>query len=160
MPEQPAPTKQEYRDFLTSQSNWGRWGADDQIGTLNFITPEDIVAAARLVRRGRVFAMGIPLDNTGPQKGHFGGRYNPIHTMLATGTDAVAGRFDEGLKLRYADDVLQMPVQAATHWDSLGHMRILMEIEAQLGREMDPELAALIVDVKSVRDALSATVIM
>ncbi len=42
-------------------------------------------------------------------------------------------------------------------WDSLGHMRILMEIEAQLGREMDPELAALIVDVKSVRNALSVT---
>jgi acyl carrier protein len=35
-------------------------------------------------------------------------------------------------------------------WDSLGHMRILMEIEAQLGHEIDPELAALIIDVKSV----------
>lgn len=42
-------------------------------------------------------------------------------------------------------------------WDSLGHMRILMEIEALLGHEIDPELAVLIVDVKSVRDALSAT---
>lgn len=40
-------------------------------------------------------------------------------------------------------------------WDSLGHMRILMEIEARLGREIDPELAVLIVDVKSVQDALS-----
>ena len=39
-------------------------------------------------------------------------------------------------------------------WDSLGHMRILMEIEARLGREIDPELAVQIIDVKSVRSAL------
>jgi kynurenine formamidase len=103
-------------------SNWGRWGADDEIGTLNHVSPADIVAAAQLVCSGRVFAMGIPLDGSGPQNGLFGGRWNPIHTMLATGTDAVAGRFDETNKLRYADDALNMPVQAATHWDSLGHI--------------------------------------
>jgi kynurenine formamidase len=103
-------------------SNWGRWGTDDEIGTLNHVSPADIVAATRLVRSGRVFAMGIPLDGSGPQNGLFGGRWNPIHTMLATGTDAVAGRFDETNKLRYADDALNMPVQAATHWDSLGHI--------------------------------------
>ena len=103
--------------------NWGRWGDDDQIGTLNHIRDEDVVAAAGLVKRGKIFAMGIPLNNQGPQSGLFGGRWNPIHTMLATGTDAVAGRFDQGGQtLRYADDALNMPVQAATHWDSLGHI--------------------------------------
>jgi kynurenine formamidase len=103
-------------------SNWGRWGAEDQIGTLNYVTPEDVAAATRLVNKGRVFALGIPLDGNGPQNGLFGGRWNPIHTMLATGTDAIAGRFDETNKIRYADDALNMPVQAATHWDSLGHV--------------------------------------
>ena len=34
-------------------SNWGRWGADDQIGTLNFITPEKLVSSAKLVRDGQ-----------------------------------------------------------------------------------------------------------
>lgn len=102
-------------------SNWGRWGADDQIGTLNHVTPDAIAEAAKLVRKGKVFGMGIPLDSNGPQSGLFGGRWNPIHTMLATGTDAIAGRFDEG-KIRYADDSINMPVQAATHWDSLGHI--------------------------------------
>jgi hypothetical protein len=102
-------------------SNWDRWGPDDQIGTLNFVTPEMVAEAARLVRRGRVFGMGIPLDRNGPQSGLFGGRWNPIHTMLATGTDAVAGRF-EGAALRYADDAITMPVQAATHWDPLGRI--------------------------------------
>ena len=101
--------------------NWGRWGKDDQIGTLNHVTPEDIVKAASLIRTGKVFALGIPLDSNGPQTGLFGGRFNPIHQMLATGTDAIAGRQDWN-KIRYADDTLNLCVQGATHWDALGHI--------------------------------------
>jgi kynurenine formamidase len=102
--------------------NWGRWGADDRIGTLNLVSADDIVRAAALVKTGRAFALGIPLDRNGPQTGLFGGRWNPIHTMLATGTDAAAGRQDKAQTLRYADDAINMPVQSATHWDSLGHI--------------------------------------
>jgi len=101
--------------------NWGRWGKDDQIGTLNHVKPEDVVKAAGLIRRGKVFALGIPLDSNGPQTGLFGGRFNPIHQMLATGTDAIAGRQDWN-KIRYADDTLNLCVQGATHWDALGHI--------------------------------------
>src|SRR5229473_2952222 len=101
--------------------NWGRWGKDDQVGTLNHVAPEDIVKAAGLIRTGKVFALGIPLDGNGPQTGLFGGRFNPIHQMLATGTDAIAGRQDWN-KIRYADDTLNLCVQGATHWDALGHI--------------------------------------
>ena len=101
--------------------NWGRWGKDDQIGTLNHVRPEDIVKAASLIRTGKVFALGIPLDRNGPQTGLFGGRFNPIHQMLATGTDAIAERQDWN-KIRYADDTLMLCVQGATHWDALGHI--------------------------------------
>jgi kynurenine formamidase len=114
--------KQAVYEAAKKLSNWNKWGADDRIGTLNFVTPEDVAAAARLIRKGKIFALGIPLDRNGPQTGLFGGRWNPIHTMLATGTDAVAGRQDETVRLRYADDALNMPVQSATHWDSLGHI--------------------------------------
>lgn len=102
-------------------SNWGRWGPDDQIGTLNLVEPHHIAEAAKLAKTGRVFALGIPLDSNGPQNGLFGGRFNPIHQMLATGTDAVAGNQDWN-KLRYADDTLNLCVQGATHWDALGHI--------------------------------------
>jgi kynurenine formamidase len=115
-------SKQAVYEAAKKLSNWNKWGADDRIGTLNFVTPEDVAAAARLICLGKIFALGIPLDRNGPQTGLFGGRWNPIHTMLATGTDAVAGRQDEVLRLRYADDALNMPVQSATHWDSLGHI--------------------------------------
>ena len=112
-------SKQAVDEAFKTLSNWGRWGKDDKIGTLNHITPDDVVAAAQLIKHGKVFALGIPLGQSGPQRGLFGKRWNPIHTMLATGTDALAGR--QG-GLLYADDALNMPIQSATHWDSLGHI--------------------------------------
>jgi kynurenine formamidase len=101
-------------------SNWGRWGADDQIGTLNNITPQDIIDATKLIKKGKVFSLGLSLKER-IQTGLYGGRWNAIHTMLATGTDAVAGRQDEG-KLRYADDSINLPCQCSTQWDSLCHI--------------------------------------
>ena len=86
--------KQAIAEATQKLKNWGRWGKEDQIGTLNHVTPEDIVKAASLIRSGKVFALGIPLDRTGPQTGLFGGRFNPIHQMLATGTDAISGQQD------------------------------------------------------------------
>jgi kynurenine formamidase len=101
--------------------NWGRWGPNDEVGTLNFITPESIAGAAGLIRRGKVFSLGLNFDRSGPQRGLWGNRYNPIHTMLATGTDAVSGNQDAG-GLRYADDSVSMPLQCGTQWDALGHI--------------------------------------
>jgi kynurenine formamidase len=49
----------------TQLSNWGRWGEGDRVGTLNHVRPEDIAHAASLVRSGKVFALGIPLDRDG-----------------------------------------------------------------------------------------------
>ena len=88
--------------------NWGRWGPDDEIGTLNFITPEKVVDASKLIKKGKRFSLGLNFDRHGPQKGSWGNRFNPIHLMLATGTDAVAGRFDD-FGLRYADDMISLP---------------------------------------------------
>lgn len=51
--ERTVPTQEEYAAYRQRLSNWGRWGADDQFGTLNFITPEVSRAAASLVRAGR-----------------------------------------------------------------------------------------------------------
>lgn len=101
--------------------NWGRWGADDEAGTLNFVSPQDIVKAGQLVRKGKAYSLGLNFDRSGPQRGLWGNRFNPIHTMLATGTDAVAGNQDAG-KLRYADDMVSLPLQCGTQWDALGHI--------------------------------------
>lgn len=102
-------------------SNWGRWGADDELGTVNFITPERRAAAAALVRTGRVLSLAIPLDESGPQP-PFERRVNPRHVMLETGSDVRAGtqRGQVG-GWGFADDMVTMALQSATQWDSLAH---------------------------------------
>jgi hypothetical protein len=50
----PAPVSLDAFDALFERvKNWGRWGEDDERGTLNYITPKMIAAAARLVQSGR-----------------------------------------------------------------------------------------------------------
>src|SRR3981081_1457240 len=98
---------------------WGRGGAEDEIGTLNNISPQDIVNAARLIRKGKVFSLALNFDSNGPQNGLWGNRFNPIHTMLETGPDAVTGA-PQLIGLRYADDMVSMPLQCGTQWDALG----------------------------------------
>jgi len=105
--------------------NWGKWGPDDEWGTINYVGDEERKAAAGLVKRGEVFALGLNFDSEGPQNGLFGGRWNPIHTMLATGTDAVQGKQKvPGKKYpsQYADDSISLPLQCGTQWDALGHV--------------------------------------
>jgi kynurenine formamidase len=102
-------------------SNWGRWGADDVLGTLNFLSPAKRREGAALVRRGASFSLSQSFDMDGPQKG-WRRRTNPVHTMLDTGTDAERGvqGFPHGIG--GADDVISMPLQASTQWDGLGHI--------------------------------------
>lgn len=97
-------------------SNWGRWGADDEIGTLNFITPEKRVEAAQLVRTGKAFDLGMPFDGEGPFK-NGGFRKNPIHVMTLLPSDTEAS--PDGMIS--ADDMIITGLQAATQWDGLAH---------------------------------------
>lgn len=105
---------EDFRSVGRRLSNWGRWGPDDERGTLNLITPERIVAAGGLVRQGKIISLGIPFDSNGPQPGTF--RNNPVRLMSETGSDMGMGSF------RFTDDWVFMPLQAATHWDALAHV--------------------------------------
>lgn len=101
--------------------NWGRWGADDVLGTLNFIDDEKRRTAAALVTTGITFSLSQPFDGDGPQQG-WRRRTNPVHTMLDTGLDAAAGNQGFPHGFGGADDVVSMPLQASTQWDGLGHI--------------------------------------
>jgi kynurenine formamidase len=102
-------------------SNWGRWGADDVLGTLNFLDGAKRREGAALVRRGVSFSLAQSFDMNGPQKG-WRRRTNPVHTMLDTGVDAERGTQGFPHGLGGADDVVFMPLQASTQWDGLGHI--------------------------------------
>lgn len=78
---------QEFDELFRKVSNWGRWGLDDERGTLNYITPVHVRAAARLVHSGRSVSLAIPINKiAGPDNP------NPaIHHMTQAydvGTDA------------------------------------------------------------------------
>jgi len=98
-------------------SNWGRWGEEDEVGTLNLITPAKRVQAAACVRSGTTLSLALELRADLPQPPG-SGRLNPQHVMTETGSDAAA-RDSAGA---YSDDVLAMSIHAATHWDALSHV--------------------------------------
>jgi kynurenine formamidase len=94
----------------TPLKNWGRWGQDDQKGTINLISPDEIKVAAQLVKTGKVYSLSMPLEAEGPQ---FPGRHKTWQTtsLLNVG---------EGVGL--SDDVLTMHSHSGTHMDSLCHL--------------------------------------
>jgi kynurenine formamidase len=112
----------ELRALSRRLRNWGTWGPSDELGSLHFLTAEEVRAAARLVRRGRVFSLAIPMDEDGPMRGYIG-RENPTHVMTRDGSDVAANvaraRFD------YTDDAVTMGMQCATQWD--GHAHVFFE---------------------------------
>jgi kynurenine formamidase len=105
------------REIARRVSNWGRWGAEDELGTLNLVTEECVRRAGACVKRGAVFSLGLRFDAAGPQTGSTG-RVNPIHLMSAI--DRGLGPGSEGF--RFNDDFVTMPLQCATQWDALSHV--------------------------------------
>jgi hypothetical protein len=114
-------TMDDVKTLSQKYKNWGKWGANDQLGTLNYITSEKVIDAAKLVKQGKTFSLAIPFDDKGPQTGSFG-RFNPIHFMLQDGGDIVAGAQNHLPNIRYTDDAVTMPLQCATQWDALAHI--------------------------------------
>jgi kynurenine formamidase len=108
------------RSAVKQYSNWGKWGPEDELGTLNYITPDVIKRSAQMVRRGETFSLAIPFDSTGPQINQ-PRRFNPIHRMILTGPDFTTGAFTRPGGVGFADDMVIMALQCATQWDALSH---------------------------------------
>jgi kynurenine formamidase len=107
----------EFHDIAKRVNNWGRWGGDDEIGTLNLITDDVVRAAAQTVRSGRRIPLALPLQQDGVQTGMIPGRVNPMHTMVMLNYEM----FGAGT-VATSDDAVTMGLQAATHWDALTHV--------------------------------------
>ena len=76
------PTQDEVLGYFDSLSNWGRWGDDDLLGTLNLITPEKRMQAASLVREGVSVSCSRQIPYPGPMAM---GAANPLINMVQTG---------------------------------------------------------------------------
>jgi kynurenine formamidase len=106
---------EEFDRLFASLQNWGRWGSDDERGTLNYVTAEKVRAAAALVRRGRSVSLSIPINTiAGPDNP------NPALYYVNTTHDVDVGAGD----VRFATDFLGMQFHGDchTHVDALCHV--------------------------------------
>lgn len=100
---------------FSGDKNWGKWGEDDQIGTLNYITSDVVQYAATLAKTGKVFNLALPVEPESPSGGPRYGRINRYMVTIGKGD----GQYeDPGL----AEDHLFVPVHGPTHWDGLAHI--------------------------------------
>lgn len=76
------PSEEEVLGWFDSLSNWGRWGDDDELGTLNLVSPEKRITAAQLVRVGRTISCAWDIGGRPPADQPFGG---PQRFMAQTG---------------------------------------------------------------------------
>lgn len=112
------PFPPEVEELRARIRNWGRWGADDEIGTLNLITDDVVRAGAGEIRTGKRFSLALPLNADGPQMGFTPGRENPVHSMTGI-NDSWPPDSDA---FSASDDKVTTSLQAATHWDALSHV--------------------------------------
>ena len=108
---EPAVEKATLDRWMQELSNWGRWGKDDQLGTVNLITPAKRKAAASLVKEGFSVSLSSDAETTRSADNEF-----PFgHEMIATGNDPNAMFGMDVYSTRYHGKVL-------THLDALSHM--------------------------------------
>ena len=92
-------------------SNWGRWGPDDQIGVLNLLqNSSSVLEAIKLVKKGDVYSLAVPLEKDGPQFPLFHKTWRVSHWQHL---------YDPELDI--IDDVIAMETHSGSHIDGLGH---------------------------------------
>jgi kynurenine formamidase len=104
------PTQQEVWDYLHKDRNWGRWGADDQLGAVNLISEQKRVDAARLVQSGVTVSLSRPFPNQ-PQPGNSRPAEQVLYRSDKPNDSGAAGEY---LGIRYHG-------YACTHIDAICH---------------------------------------
>jgi kynurenine formamidase len=106
------PFPDDIAELAARVRNWGRWGDDDQLGTLNLIDDAARRRGVAAVLDGRALSLAMPLSPDGPQLGFVEGRTNPVLSPFS---------FSAGDDRMWHDDSITMGTQACTHWDGLAH---------------------------------------
>jgi kynurenine formamidase len=106
-----------FKELAAEVSNWGRWGDDDERGTLNLIDAEAVRRGSAAASSGRIFSLAVPFDKT-PQVGGAPGRFDPIHTMISINSTYTGDTSDAC----WNDDQIILPLSAGTHIDALAHV--------------------------------------
>jgi kynurenine formamidase len=103
-------------------TNWGKWGADDEVGALNYLTADEVMRGVRHIQKGEVFTLQRLI---GDPKGDpvWPGRTPAERTQILDESNwdsDGAPQFPGGL--HYADDKINAFLQGSTQYDALGHL--------------------------------------
>src|SRR6201990_3436705 len=103
-----------------SAQDWtkSKWGPNDEIGAANYMTPELVVKAAQLVKTGKTYALGIPVDSKTPAYPPRGFKV----TIVQPGQAGIPGLGPN--KATYNDDIIEGWVGVGSQLDGLGHLGI------------------------------------
>lgn len=112
-----APLPDWFHELAAELRQWGRWGDDDRIGTLNLIDADAVRRGAAAVVDGERISLAMPFGDRSPQVGSIPGRINPLRTMVSINTPYLG----DPANFCTSDDVVTMGLQASTHWDGLAH---------------------------------------
>jgi kynurenine formamidase len=95
-----------------------KWGPEDEIGAANYMAPELVLKAASLVKTGKSYALGIPVDTKTPA-------YPPRSFKITIVQPGQAGSPGIGPnKATYNDDIIDTWVGIGSQIDGLGHLGI------------------------------------
>lgn len=114
-------------------SNWGDFGADDQLGTLNYLTSEAVRSAVAEVRVGKTFCLSLPLDVPGGNvlnERRHPPMLEPTEKQGMLYTNFPIGKFYPGAMDVLSDDKVTMYLQYSTQWDGLAHAGALFDADA------------------------------
>ena len=114
------PTQEEVLGYFESLSNWGRWGADDQLGTLNLITPATTKRAVQLVQEGVTLGCARSIRNE-PAPDVLS---QPLHYMVESGEGWASGDKVSSNPVGNSADFFGLIFHGftVTHIDSLAHI--------------------------------------
>ena len=113
-------------------STWGDWGADDELGRLNLLTPEKVLQGIAEVKEGKVFCLSLPLDYPG------GSTVNPRRRPPELRPTLREGRPNMAFPLRcvdptaldvVCDDQVLLTLQYSTQWDTLAHVGQMFDVD-------------------------------
>ncbi len=112
-------------------SNWGDFGADDQLGRLNLLTPQKVLEGVAEVRDGKSFCLSLPLDR--PSRGLNPSRHPPRRFATVRINDQPSHNFHVNQLIPEATDVINddavlLHTQCSTQWDSLAHVGQLFDV--------------------------------
>ena len=103
-------------------SNWGRWGPNDELGGLNFLTNEEVMRGVRAVRQGKVITCGQEIGHPGGDP-KFPTRASSERVMVQDKQSYSSGEIQAlAGEVEYADDKISMFLQGSTQIDALGHV--------------------------------------